>query len=159
MAFEQHFFDRSILKMEIEMRKVDIVRRYQGLVAKRLFSAMLASVVATTWAVPASFGQEGTPAEATAEAESAATSNSAEETALLGKYWLGIGLKKIEGDLATYLGNDDGMFIFEIYPDSPAAKVEWQVADILISFNWKDIGDFETLLKEINSVDSKSLKC
>ena len=140
------------------MRKVDIVRRYQGLVAKRLFAAMLASVVATT-AVPASFGQEGTPAEATAEAESAATSNSAEETALLGKYWLGLGLKKIEGDLATYLGNDDGMFIFEIYPDSPAAKAEWQVGDILISFNGKDIGDFETLLKEINSVESKSVKC
>jgi membrane-associated protease RseP (regulator of RpoE activity) len=182
--------------MEIEMRKVDIVRRYQGLVAKRLLAATLASLIATTWAVPASFGQERKPAEAestgssdsteettaaptataTAEItvvagqpltatlstggeEPAAEKVTTNETTLLGKYWLGLGLKKIEGDLATYLGNDDGMFIFEIYPDSPAAKAEWQVGDILISFNGKDIGDFEALLKEINAVESKSVKC
>ena len=81
------------------------------------------------------------------------------EAANLGKYWLGLGLKKVEGDLATYLGSDNGMFIFEIYPDSPAAKAEWKAGDILLSFNGKEVSDFETLLSEINSVETKAAKC
>lgn len=146
------------------MRKVDMVSPYRGLVAKRLYAATLACTIATSWAIPASFGQEGKPVEATAAVKSTGETTAAvkvapRETALLGKYWLGLGLKKIEGDLATYLGNDKGMLIFEIYPDSPAAKAGWQVGDILISFNGKDIGDLEALLNEINVVESKSVKC
>lgn len=81
------------------------------------------------------------------------------EAAELGKFWLGLGLKKVEGDLATYLGSDNGMFIFEIYPDSPAAKAEWKAGDILLSFNGKEVSDFETLLSEISAIETKTVKC
>lgn len=81
------------------------------------------------------------------------------EAANLGKFWLGLGLKKVEGDLATYLGSDNGMFIFEIYPESPAAKAEWKAGDILLSFNGKEVSDFETLLSEINNVETNAAKC
>jgi C-terminal processing protease CtpA/Prc len=78
---------------------------------------------------------------------------------IAGKYWLGLGLKKVEGDLATYLGSDKGMFIFEVYPNSPASKAEWKVGDILLSFNDKEVSDFESLLSEISAVETKSVQC
>lgn len=182
------------------MTKSSLVRSCQTLVTKRLFTAMLASVVAAGFAT-STIAQEGeskedtttskaevqvevpappeTPAapEAPAVAEVKAVEGqpaqepqvvegieiSAEKVAVseaaLGKYWLGLGLKKVEGDLATYLGNDKGMFIFEIYPDSPASKADWKVGDILLSFNGKEVNDFEVLLSEISAVETKTAKC
>jgi len=96
--------------------------------------------------------QEANQAEAGAESSAIAVIQGAP----LGKYWLGLGLKKIEGDLATYLGNSDGMLVFEIYPNSPAEKAGWKVGDILVSFRGKPINDFESLLTEINAAESKA---
>jgi hypothetical protein len=96
--------------------------------------------------------QEANQAEAKAESSAIAVVQGAP----LGKYWLGLGLKKIEGDLATYLGNSDGMLVFEIYPNSPAEKAGWKVGDILLSFRGKPINDFEALLTEINAAESKA---
>lgn len=182
------------------MTKSSLVRSCQTLVTKRLFTAMLASVVAAGFAT-STFAQEGeskedtttskaevqvevpAPPETPAAPEAPAVSEvkavegqpaqepqvvegieiSAEKVAVseaaLGKYWLGLGLKKVEGDLATYLGNDKGMFIFEIYPDSPASKADWKVGDILLSFNGKEVNDFEVLLSEISAVETKTAKC
>lgn len=93
------------------------------------------------------------------ELKAVAVANDDSATAALGKYWLGLGLKKVEGDLATYLGSEEGMLIFQVYPDSPASKAEWKVGDILLSLNGQPISEFETLLKEVNSLEAKSAKC
>lgn len=130
------------------MKKNMLARSYKALAARQLLAAMLSGIVATT-CTTTNFAQEAdSPPQV-------ATETSAE----LGKYWLGLGLKKVEGDLATYLGSDAGMFIFEVYPDSPASKAEWKVGDILLSFNGKEISGFETLLTEINAAQSTSAKC
>lgn len=102
--------------------------------------------------IQAIVNQEANQAEAKAESSAIAVVQGAP----LGKYWLGLGLKKIEGDLATYLGNSDGMLVFEIYPNSPAEKAGWKVGDILLSFRGKPINDFEALLTEINAAESKA---
>lgn len=124
--------------------------------------------VATTNEVQIQASVPGVPLTAdqlTAETETTGTVEiTAEKVAVasenaLGKFWLGLGLKKVEGDLATYLGSDAGMLIFEIYPDSPASKAEWKTGDILLSFNGKDVSDFETLLTEISAIEAKSAKC
>ena len=96
--------------------------------------------------------QDANQAEAKAESSAIAIVQGAP----LGKYWLGLGLKKIEGDLATYLGNSDGMLVFEIYPNSPAEKAGWKVGDILLSFRGKPINDFESLLTEINAAENQA---
>ena len=124
--------------------------------------------VATTNEVQIEAAVPGAPPTAdqvTAEVETTGTVEvTAEKVAVaaenaLGKFWLGLGLKKVEGDLATYLGSDAGMLIFEIYPESPASKAEWKTGDILLSFNGKDVSDFETLLTEISAIEAKSAKC
>lgn len=130
------------------MKKNMLARSYKALAARQLLAAMLSGIVATT-CTTTNFAQEAdSPPQV-------ATETSVE----LGKYWLGLGLKKVEGDLATYLGSEAGMFIFEVYPDSPASKAEWKVGDILLSFNGKEISGFETLLTEINAAQSTSAKC
>ena len=35
-------------------------------------------------------------------------------------FWLGVGLKRVEGDLASFLGSPKGVFVVEVVADSPA---------------------------------------
>jgi len=130
------------------MKKNMLGRTFQAFTSKQLLAAMLSGIVATTFASP-NFAQEADSPPQVAK----------ESLAELGKFWLGLGLKKVEGDLATHLGSDKGMFVFQVYPDSPASKAEWQVGDILLSYNGEEVSDFETLLIEINATESNAAKC
>jgi len=121
-----------------------------GIVLKLNESGAVVAVQAQSDQVTGS--QEANQAEAGTESSAIAVI----QEAPLGKYWLGLGLKKIEGDLATYLGNSDGMLVFEIYPNSPAEKAGWKVGDILLSFRGKPINDFESLLTEINAAENQA---
>ncbi len=65
------------------------------------------------------------------------------------RYWLGISLKPIDGDLATYLGTNDGVLVDSLYPDSPAVKAGLQKGDILIEVNGQKLTEPQTLLAQM----------
>jgi hypothetical protein len=51
------------------------------------------------------------------------------------KYWLGVILKNIEGDLAAYLGNVDGVLLDSVAPNGPAAQAGLVKGDVLLKIN------------------------
>lgn len=72
------------------------------------------------------------------------------------KYWLGIMLKTVEGDLAQYLGNADGILISEVYEGSPADEAGIEVGDIIIAANGDDLDGPQSLLSIMKDADGKA---
>ena len=73
------------------------------------------------------------------------------------KIWLGIGLKGVEGDLATYLGSSDGVFIESVFPDSPAAEAKLKEGDVVVAFEGQKISgpaDLVTALRAVKPVEA-----
>lgn len=68
------------------------------------------------------------------------------------KYWLGIALKPIEGDLAAYLGSSDGVLVESVVPDSPASQAGLKSGDILTAVNGDPLTDPKSLLSHMNSI-------
>ncbi len=71
------------------------------------------------------------------------------------KRWLGIQLKKVEGDLATFLGNDKGIFIISVYPDSPAEAAGLEAGDVILSANDKELAEMPQLLEVLADLDDE----
>jgi len=69
----------------------------------------------------------------------------------LPKLWLGIALKGVEGDLATFLGSNSGVLIDQVQPESPAAKAGVMKGDIVLSVDGKDIAGPRNLLEFMSS--------
>ncbi len=68
------------------------------------------------------------------------------------KLWLGIMLKNIEGDLASYLDRTEGVLIESVFPESPAAAAGLKKGDVLLKFSTKEVSepsDVLTVMKEI----------
>ncbi|MCC6507601.1 MAG: PDZ domain-containing protein [Pirellulaceae bacterium] len=66
--------------------------------------------------------------------------------------WLGVGLKEVTGDLATYLGSSEGVLIESVFPDSPAATAQLQAGDVVIAFDGTKIlgpADFVSALRTL----------
>ncbi len=68
------------------------------------------------------------------------------------KSWLGIGLKEIEGDLATYLGSSEGVFIESVFPDSPAATAKLQEGDVILAFEGKKVAGPAELIQALRGI-------
>ena len=68
------------------------------------------------------------------------------------KFWLGIALKAVEGDLATYLGSTDGVLVDSVYPDSPAEKAGLLKGDILIEVGDDKLSEPTDLMAQMKSV-------
>ncbi len=68
------------------------------------------------------------------------------------KFWLGISLKPIDGDLAKYLGSTDGVFVESVFPESPAAKGGIKQGDILITANGTKLTDPKSLFAVMNAL-------
>jgi len=97
-----------------------------------LATAVLAVVLAgSVWAADTS---KKTPASPQAEAGDAATS-----------YWLGILAVPADAILKAHLGIETGVVVEQIVPDSPAAKAEIQVNDILLKFGGVPLADVDGL--------------
>ncbi len=80
-----------------------------------------------------------------------------QESRPLPKVWLGIGLKEVEGDLATYLGSDDGVFVQSVFPDSPAQAAGLQEGDVIIEFQGQRVAgssELVDLLRAIKPLES-----
>jgi hypothetical protein len=74
------------------------------------------------------------------------------ETVEQPKYWLGIVLKSVEGDLADYLGNTEGVLIGSVAPDSPASAAKLQQGDILLSVDGEKLTTPHSLLSHMRAL-------
>ncbi len=70
----------------------------------------------------------------------------------LPKYWLGIVLKPIEGDLANYLGSTDGILVDSVLPDSPATAAKLQKGDVLIAVGDEKLTSPRSLLAHMQAI-------
>jgi membrane-associated protease RseP (regulator of RpoE activity) len=68
------------------------------------------------------------------------------------KFWLGIALKPVEGDLANYVGSTDGVFVDSVYPDSPASKAGLEKGDIVVAIGDEKLTDPKSLLARMLTV-------
>ncbi len=68
------------------------------------------------------------------------------------KFWLGISLKPIEGDLARYIGSNEGVFVDSVYPDSPASKAGLEKGDIIVAVGEEKLKDPKSLLTQMLAV-------
>ena len=69
------------------------------------------------------------------------------------KLWLGIMLKEIEGDLAKYLGDVEGILVDSVYEGSPAEKAGIQDGDILLEANDQETGAPAQLLDILHAIE------
>ena len=70
------------------------------------------------------------------------------------KWWLGIMLKSVEGDLATYLNSSDGILVDSVLPDSPAEKAGIQKGDIIQKAGESEMSGPADLLKVLSGVET-----
>ncbi len=73
------------------------------------------------------------------------------EKIVVGKLWLGVGLKSIEGDLSEYLDTDKGVLIEEVQEGSPAAKANIKKGDIVLAVDAKELEGPEDLIEIMKS--------
>ena len=71
------------------------------------------------------------------------------------KYWIGIMLKSIEGDLAAHLDSDEGVFIESVAEKSPAEKAGVKKGDIVVKVDGKRIASLETMMDTMRKVGKK----
>ncbi len=69
--------------------------------------------------------------------------------------WLGIGLEDINPELAKSLGLPDlnGVFVMEVFPDTPAEKSGLKVEDVIRSFDGKDVKSSSDLMLAAATTD------
>lgn len=104
----------------------------------------------SSWASPQSDDNKITVVVRVNDDEQASTDD--EKAAAAPKIWLGIGLKAIEGDLATYLGSSDGVFIEQVFPDSPAEAAKLKEGDIVVEFQGKKVAGPAELVEALRGV-------
>lgn len=69
--------------------------------------------------------------------------------------WLGVGIWDIKPELAKSLGLLDlnGVFVMEVFPDTPAEKAGLRVEDVIRSFDGKDIKSPSDLMLAVATTD------
>ena len=83
------------------------------------------------------------------------------EKIVVGKLWLGVGLKSIEGDLSEFLDTDKGVLIEEVQEGSPAAKANIKKGDIVLAVDAKELegpGDLLEVMKSAKADVALTLK-
>ena len=112
---------------------------------------------AAMWAAVASFGSRLQAMQADTNEFAFVISSDEEaaeqeEQANAPKFWLGIALKPVEGDLAEYLGSSDGVLVDSIYPDSPASKAGLEKGDIVLAIGEEKLTDPKALLTQMLAI-------
>ncbi len=77
------------------------------------------------------------------------------------KLWLGVVLKTIEGDLASYLDIDGGVLVESVFPESPAAAAGLKKGDVLLTFADKELaapGDVMAIMRDVDTTDIEALQ-
>ena len=68
------------------------------------------------------------------------------------KFWLGISLKPVEGDLAKYLDSSDGVLVDSVYPESPASAAGLVKGDIIVAIGDQKLTDPKSLLTQMLAI-------
>lgn len=68
------------------------------------------------------------------------------------KLWVGIQLREVEGDLSRHL-DAEGVFIAEVYPDSPAAEAGLKEGDVLTALGEKKLTKPAEVLDAISEIE------
>lgn len=72
------------------------------------------------------------------------------------KRWLGIQLKNVEGDLATHLGSESGVFVVAVISESPAEAAGLKPGDVIKAVESKEIAEPGQLLAVMSDLDDDS---
>lgn len=77
------------------------------------------------------------------------------------KLWLGVVLKTIEGDLASYLDIDGGVLVESVFPESPAAAAGLKKGDVLLTFADQELaapGDVMAIMRTVDTHNTQELQ-
>ncbi len=104
-------------------------------------------IVVKSFEDPPGTGSEGTAGKETA----------GDQDADPGKrtLWLGIQLKRVDGDLAAYLGSDVGVFVVGVVPDSPAGRAGIQTGDVLLAADGQELSEPRDLIRVVEDAASE----
>lgn len=69
------------------------------------------------------------------------------------KLWIGVMLKEVEGDLAKYLGTEEGILIADVMEDSPAADGGVLEGDVLVKVDDESVAEPSELLAIMKDVE------
>lgn len=133
--------------------------------------SLIASLAAATLSMPcfADEGQEEKKAEekvikkknrivrveVSPEGKSTWVEKDGEEEFKMPKLWLGIQLKEVEGDLATHLGSEAGLFVISVMDDSPAEDAGLNAGDIILKAGDAELEAATDILAQISEVDDE----
>ena len=71
------------------------------------------------------------------------------------KYWVGVALKDVEGDLAKHLKDIDGVFITSVYPDSPADKAGVAEGDVVLKIGESKVAGLGQMMEVLSAIDGE----
>ena len=74
-----------------------------------------------------------------------------------GEYWIGVQLEPLPELVKSQLKLERGMVVVHVFEDSPAAKAEFRVNDILLRAGDKDIKEPTDLIQAVNDAKEKEL--
>ncbi len=74
------------------------------------------------------------------------------------KAWLGVGLKPVEGDLAKFLGNSDGVFVDSVFEGSPAEQAGIKAGDIIVAIDQTSTESPASLVRALREIGATSVK-
>lgn len=131
--------------------------------------SLVASLAAASLAVSTSFADEGQEeksgekaskkknrvvrVEVSPQGQSTWVEKVGENEFKMPKLWLGIQLKEVEGDLATHLGSEAGLFVISVMDDSPAEDAGLSAGDIILKAADSDLEATTDILAKISEVD------
>lgn len=69
--------------------------------------------------------------------------------------WVGVWIEPIDEEAVKQLGltSRDGVLVFRVEPESPAAKVGLKQGDVLLEFNGNPLRDSQALIREVNRLN------
>jgi len=77
--------------------------------------------------------------------------------AVAGEYWIGVQLEPLPELVRTQLRLERGMVVVHVFDDSPAAKAEVKINDIILRADDKDIKEPQDLIHAVNEAKDKEL--
>jgi hypothetical protein len=81
-----------------------------------------------------------------------------EAAAPAGEYWIGVQLEPLPEILVSQLKLERGMVVVQVFDDSPAAKAEVKVHDILLRAAGKDVKEPQDLIAAVNDAKENEIE-
>lgn len=92
-----------------------------------------------------------------AEARLRITKAAPDESAAAPDYWIGVQLEPLPEIVTSQLKLERGMVVVQVFDNSPAAKAEFKVNDIILRAGERDIKEPQDLISAVNEAKEKEL--